>query len=367
MNKSTLSPSDLKFLEELVQSALPGARLVRAVPLAPDAAIEGATHKGTGYGAPIRLDVEREGGVRRLVLHTATSNEFGHDRRADRAGEMLLAADTFGAIERHVSVLDVGAYRVGGGAVSLRDTGEFYLLTSWAEGSPYADDLRAMSQRGHATDRDLARVDVLVAALLRMHAVRLSEPSAYVRSIRDLVGSGEGIFGMVDAYPAETPCAPPERLLRLQARCLEWRERLKTKVDRLRRIHGDYHPFNVLFDEHDQLSLLDASRGCAGDPADDVTALTVNYLFFGLESPGAWERGFSLLWQRFWSAYMAGRGDAELASVVAPFFAWRSLVVACPRWYPDARPETRDRLLSFVERLLDGEPFAPELGEELFR
>ena len=110
----------------------------------------------------------------------------------------------------------------------------------------------------------------------------------------------------------------------------------------------------------------DDPRGSVGDPADDLTALTVNYLFFALLSPGAWADGFKPLWDCFWSEYSSARSDAELSRVVAPFFTWRALVLACPRWYPEVSAETRERLFGFVERLLAGEPFRPGLADELF-
>jgi hypothetical protein len=223
-----------------------------------------------------------------------------------------------------------------------------------------------VAQRRQASEADLRAVDALGGYLAALHGPELVEPGAYTRSIRDLVGSGEGIFGIADAYPKDTPGAPPERLLALEERCLVWRQRLKHQDQRLRRIHGDFHPFNLLFDERGELGLLDTSRGSAGDPADDLAALSVNYLFFGLEHEGSWRHGFGPLWYRLWQRYGEARADAELASVIAPFFAWRCLVVACPRWYPDAQVRTRERLLGFAERLLGGVRFAPDLAEELF-
>ena len=73
-----------------------------------------------------------------------------------------------------------------------------------------------------------------------------------------LVGSGEGIYGVVDHYPADVPGAPWTRLASIERRCAEWRWRLREHEGRLCRTHGDFHPFNILFDG-DKLVLLDAS------------------------------------------------------------------------------------------------------------
>src|SRR5689334_5492382 len=128
-------------LQRMVERALPGAQIVRVVPLGADSGSHDETAKGAGYGAPLRLDIEHQGKPCSLVLHTANANDFGHDRRADRAGAVLLAADTFGLIPRHVTVLDVGAYRGTDDFVSLSDSGEFYVLTTHAQGDVYARDL----------------------------------------------------------------------------------------------------------------------------------------------------------------------------------------------------------------------------------
>ena len=143
------------------------------------------------------------------------------------------------------------------------------------------------------------------------------------------MGHGEGVFGVVDAYPADVPGAPRDLLTRIEQRCVEWRWRLRGRTDRLRRTHGDFHPFNIVFSEGASFTALDASRGGRGEPADDLTALSVNYLFFALQAPGTWERGFCRLWRRFWNVYLAGSGDSDVFHTAAPFLAWRALVLGC--------------------------------------
>ena len=249
-------------LRRIVETALPGAQIVRVVPLRADSGVGGETAKSGGYGVPLRIDVSVAGGTRALVLHTASENEFGHDCRADRAGELILAADSFDAIPNHVAVLDVGAYRGTDDFVSLGRTGEFYLLTTYAEGLPYAGDLRRIVRTGMPTALDTARLQSLAAFLAKLHETKPREArSLYARSIRDTIGGGEGVFGIVDSYPEGVPGAPARRLERIEERCLAWRFRLKRRGQRLARIHGDFHPFNVLFDDGVSPQLLDTSRG----------------------------------------------------------------------------------------------------------
>ena len=88
-------------LERLVASALDGAEILKVTALKSDAVEAGVTAKDTGYGAPLRIDVRHNGELKSVVLHSATPNPFGHEFRANRAEEMLIAADTFGLVPRH--------------------------------------------------------------------------------------------------------------------------------------------------------------------------------------------------------------------------------------------------------------------------
>jgi hypothetical protein len=353
-------------LQRLVEAALPGARILNVEALGVDAKPSGASTKGAGYGAPLRIDLELGGARRSVVLHTATANAFGHDRRADRAAEVLLAADTFGAVPRHVKALDVGAYRGDEDFTSLRGTGEFYLLSEWADGRLYAESLRRIASAGALQAGDLAQAERLAEYLASLHGETLSIPFARDRALRDLFGSGEGIFGIVDGYPEGAGGVSGERLLGIERLCHDWRWKLKAIARPLVRSHGDFHPFNVLFDTSGEPLLLDTSRGSMGDRADDVTCMALNFPFFALERPHTWKAAFSILWHRFWERYSSLSGDPDLFDVAAPFLAWRGLVLASPLWYPGLADDARGRLLTFVETVLKADRFSPALAETIF-
>jgi hypothetical protein len=105
--------------------------------------------------------------------------------------------------------------------------------------------------------------------------------------------------------------------------------------------------------------VLDRSRGEYGDPTDDVTCLTGNYLFFSLQRSGRLEGAFESLFRRFWERYLEKSGDREMLNVCAPYFAFRGLVMASPLWYPNLPDDVRRKLIAFTLAVLDAPSFDP--------
>jgi len=354
-------------LRERLRVLFPTMRLEAVEALAPDSgATADATLKAEGYGKPVRLRLAGDSGQHvELVWRVAGANEFGHDRRSDRAAGTLLAYDDFARIPQHIRAIEVGAVDRDGRLVPLPGDCELYLLTGYAPGTLYADDLRRIAAEHAVTDADIARVRSLAHYLAALH-VPSTRPNGYRRAIRDLVGHGEGIFGIIDGYPPDVASASSERLHDIERRCVRWRWVLREHENRAVRVHGDFHPFNIVFDGP-RFTLLDASRGTVGEAADDLTALAVNFVLFALEQPESWARGLRLLWQALWREYLIARPDPQLLAVAPPFFAWRALVVCNPRFYPRMSSNARDALLGLATRALDEKRLDPTWADELFR
>jgi hypothetical protein len=166
-------------------------------------------------------------------------------------------------------------------------------------------------------------------------------------------------MGLIDSYPSHSDVIDAGLLQDIERLCVDWRWRLKDRVHRLRQVHGDFHPWNILFGEGTDFRLLDRSRGEWGDPADDVSCLTMNYIFFSLQRSGRLDGNFESLFLRFWQRYLATTDDNEMLEVVAPFFAFRGLVMAHPVWYPRLEPAVRQRLFSFIFAVLNRKRFEP--------
>jgi len=315
--------------------------------------------KKYGYGTPVLVNYLRNGKPFRSVIHTMTPGPFGHEHMADRAQTLLWEHASFNRLPQHVRALDVGGFTAHGDLIPLGSVEEFFLLTEYVEGQGYFVDLARLQAGGELTELDRARADALCDYLVAIHQVPGPNPELYHRSIRELLGQGECIMGLTDSYPPSDALFSPQALEQVETLCVGWRWRLKQFPHRLRQIHGDFHPWNILFQSGTQFRLLDRSRWEFGDPADDLASLTLNYVFSSLQRSGRVEGPLGDLFDRFWQRYLESSRDREMLSIIAPFLAFRALVMASPVWYPSLSASVRKTLLRLIRGVLQDDRFVP--------
>lgn len=342
-----------EYLSNVYKTA---AKVTRLAPLRGG---EVADLKGFGYGVPyvIEFIVNRQPTV--CVLETMRPEGFGHDHFSDRAGVLLWQHSSFNKLPKHVHSVDVGSFLSDCQSMkSLGDCIEFFLLTEFIEGALYHSDLDRIAQMCSLVDLDEERCVALADYLAGIHSVKKKDaPQLYIRRIRDLVGHGEGIFGLTDSYPGNLGYVDEKFFLEFEKKCVEWRWRLKRRADRLSQVHGDFHPWNIMFQQGTDFTALDRSRGEWGEPADDVATLTINYIFYSLQAFGEMDGPFDRLFCLFWKNYLDSTGDDEILKMVQPFYAWRSLVIASPLWYPKLSVNVRKKIFRFAENVLKSKEF----------
>lgn len=331
-----------------------------------------AALKGFGYGRPVCISYRCGGEPRQLVLRRVRPNGFGRERPSDRVAEVWRDFHTFNDLPGHVQVADMVALDDNGRLSSLNHATELLLLTQYAPGQPYAEDLYRLLQGDPLRDSDIARAQALARYLADIHRTKhldnVERPLLWRRRLRDLVGHGEGIMGLCDSYPipfpsASQPIITQERLLAIETAANGWRWRLKPLSHRLCQVHGDFHPFNVLFGDDTNFTVIDRSRGEWGMAEDDVSCMVINYLFFGLQQNGRFSHPFTDLYHTFWATYLNNHDDPDLFDTIAPWFAWRALVLASPKWYPTISHTTRRQLLAFAQNVLAAPAFTYEQVE----
>lgn len=313
--------------------------------------------KGFGYGSPVLLEYRSGRRAKSAVLSTMRVQEgFGHDHFSDRAQVLLWQHSTFGSLPKHARSIDVGYFNPAGRLSSCGDASEFFILMEKIEGKEYFFDLERVKEEG-ATELDMKRAEILSTYLAEIHAKKKDSPALYRRKIRETVGHGECIMGILDDYPKDPDFLEPGELCDIEKKCVEWRWRLRKRTSRLCQAHGDFHPWNVMFRSGTDFSVLDRSRGEWGEAADDVTAMTTNYIFYSVQKSLRLEGGLKDVFELFFENYLDRTGDEELLSVIAPFFAFRMMVVASPTWYPLLAGDVRRTLFNFLENVLDSEEF----------
>lgn len=340
----------------------PLARLLSFGPIGKESSK--GTYKQYGYGAPVRVVFRVGRTLRSAVIETMSPGPFGHEHMADRAQAMLWDYDSYGRLPRHVKALDVGAFTAEGRLFSIAEAEELFVLTQWEEGTSYHSDIERIVSEGRAHDLDRRRVTALARYLATIHLRKRRDPDLYRRRLRELIGHGECIMGLTDSYPARFEFITEDLLRGIEEACNRWRWRLRERADRLSQVHGDFHPWNVLFRRGVDFSVLDRSRGEWGEPADDVTSMSINYLFFSLCRWGKLQGPLEALFQSFWDTYIAASGDKAVTETAAPFFAFRGLVLASPVWYPKLPTKVRRTILRFVTNVLDARRFDPSRVNE---
>lgn len=349
----------LESLEEYFREVYgPEVKVLRVLELTSGREKKCEELKGFGYGIPYLIEVSVKGETKRLVLETIRPGGFGHEHFSDRAQILLWQHSAFNKLPKHVRSIDVGAFTVGGSLKSLGDCKEFFIITEYVEGEPYYRDLERIKSEGKLTDLDVERCLALSDYLVEVHSVKgKGLETFYIRRARELLGHGECIMGLVDSYPIGLEYANEETLRWIEHKCLEWRWKLKHRAYRCSQVHGDYHPWNILFHEGIEFTVLDRSRGEWGEPADDLAAMTINYLFYSLQAYGEIKDPFKMLFELFWENYLNKTGDEEILRVISPFYAWRGLVIASPIWYPSLSTETREKIFNFIKNILEIEKF----------
>ncbi len=333
-------------LEAYLTKAFEGTRLVRVERI-------GSGAHGTGFS----ITFDTPGGRKEYVLKSLEAEGLGHDYPSDRAAVFLLAFNEYGALPRHVKPLDVLSLQADGSLKSVSGGREYFLLMEKADGVSYFHDLEQMRHKDGLDGRDRERILSLVSYLKEIHSVRKESKALYWRKLRDTIGHGECLMGVFDSYPdgviSHREMADIEKL------CVDWRARLKPLHGRLCQVHGDFHPGNIWFKDSGEFVLLDRSRGPWGEAADDVTALTINYIFYSIMYSDRVEGAFLEALTLFYDAYIGSTGDEAILSVVAPFYAFRGAVVANPAFYPALTLKQRLAILGLVRNILAAERFDP--------
>jgi len=322
----------------------------------------GSGWHGTGY--KVKFAVKRKKGIKEIVIRTLLPANFSHDWISDRAKVFVLQHELAHGIPNHIESFDVSGYTKDNKLVSLGNVKEFFQVVEVAKGVSYSRDFQRIMESGKITGEDIRKAKVLSDYLVKLHGKKFKGSKEELRSIRrrhtrDALGHGEMMMGVIDTYPVHLSFTTKKKLTDLICKAAKFREEIKDIQSRPCRMHGDFHPGNILFDNK-KLTVLDASREVYGDPADDVTTMAINYIWFAVMQSGRFSGPFAELFRVYWNNYFKKTKDRLINRTAGIFFAFRGVVVAHPIFYDLQSDSVRKKMLKFTEKVLSERSFDPK-------
>ncbi len=289
---------------------------------------------GTGYALDFNVNCTPE----RKILKTLFTSNLGMDHFSDRAGSLLLANSHYAKIPNHINSFDVCGVHEDGTVISVGKAQEFFLLLDEAHGKDLFGDFERIATTNLLTELDKKRILLLSDFLAKLHQDKptKNQDSLYKRCIRGLIGGNTSIMSIIDMYPPHLNWVTHEQLQHMIQESIHYWTTHKFKHSRLCHVHGDFHPGNIWFKERtEEYTLLDRSGQTYGEAADDLTAFSINFIFYSLSKRGKFEGACKEGFELFWDNYLTKTKDQEILSVSPPFFALRSMVVCNPIFYSD--------------------------------
>jgi hypothetical protein len=317
---------------------------------------------GTGYS--IKFELNNKNKI--LILKSLFKENLGMDHYSDRAASLIEAHDNYNKMDSHVKSIDVISQKENNDLVSIGDSKEFYILMEEAKGKNLFNDFEEAKKYGKLSIVTENKIKIISDFLVKLHKNKHKSISLYRRKIRDTIGSGGSLIGILDMHPDSDFEKFKYEWIKIVNKSLIFWNKSRNLHYRLCEIHGDYHPGNLWFEE-EKLIVLDRARGRFGEPADDITAFLVNPIMYSLILYNKFKGSFKEIFDVFWNNYFKQTTDREMRKIMAPYIAFRIAVVTNPIFYNDEyfggknrAYFVRKKLINFALNVLNDKEFDPQ-------
>jgi len=296
---------------------------------------------GTGYA----VDFTADGRPQRKIMKTLFTSNLGMDHFSDRAGSLLLAHSHYHKIPSHILSVDVGGISETGKIISIGEAKEFFMLMDEASGKDLLNDFARIAGENKLQPDDKKKILELSDFLVELHQQKATEnqDSLYKRTLRSVVGGNTSIMSILDMYPRHLDWISETEIQQLITEAVAFWKNHRFSNTRLCHVHGDFHPGNIWYQENGNFTLLDRSGQTYGEAADDLTAFSINFVFYSVKERGSLQGAAKEGFELFWNNYLDKTGDAEILNIAPLFFALRSMVVVNPAFYPDNFFESKEK------------------------
>ncbi|MGK0209561.1 MAG: hypothetical protein ACI83O_000840 [Patescibacteria group bacterium] len=315
---------------------------------------------GTGY----RITYNDNNKIKTLIIKSIFKENLGMDNPGDRAASLLQAHTNYNTMRNHIKSKDVIVLK-NKKAESIGNAEEFYIAMEEASGKDMFTDLDNIDN-DKSYQLFLEKTKKIAQDLVELHKNKVNNPILYKRKIRDTIGSGGSLMGVLDMHTIEDYSKYKTHWETIIKECIPYWSKSKHLTHRCCEIHGDFHPGNIWFKEK-KVTYLDRAGGRFGEPADDLTAFFINPIFYSIIKHGNFQGKYKEIFDMFWNTYFKQTKDKEMRTIMAPYIAFRASVITNPMFYNDEKlggkenaQQIRIKILSLTINILQDKEFKPE-------
>jgi adenylylsulfate kinase-like enzyme/HD superfamily phosphodiesterase len=311
-----------KFISKVLK---PGSEVIEIKEL-------GKGMHGTGFLIRTKTDGDNE---ERYVLKTIMEGGFGHEYPSDRAKFVVDSIINYPELPKGNKLMAAGSVQEDGSLVDLKQPKDFFMIVEEFQGREYWEYLQEARDTGKLDEKGREALIKLADYLADFHAIKPQEqaiPERYKKFVRDFVGAGELTMGVLDTFPEEVPFASKQDFIEIVQKQIEWWYKIKNKHHRLKTVHGDFYPANIIFTDSD-FEVTDRARTRYGDVCHDVFDIGINILYYSILTYGDIRDPFKEMFEVFMERYLEKTGDYEMFEVAPHFISFILIVAMHPLFY----------------------------------
>lgn len=304
-----------------------------------------------------KLEYEYAGQIKKTVCRRLHGIGMSRDYLPDNVGYLLLQHEITKTHPLHIPSNDVVCFGDKIQVVSLDGIEDVFQIVEFAEGDSYVKWILDI-QNGFTSDHEKV-VKNITDYMLKTHKIKPKvDPEKikhyYWRHSQDFIGS-EVLMDILDVWPQDKLLSLKDRAFFVEQLYI-LREQTRDLYKRCVMIHSDLHPDNIRVHADLSISILDSARTIWGEPADDLTCMLANFLFFGMKFPKSraeYQKAYDFMLQR----YLAKNGSSELEQAARIYMPIRLLILAHPLFFSDDSPKLKKQVIKLAKEIISNRKF----------
>ncbi|MFS8131021.1 MAG: phosphotransferase [Candidatus Dojkabacteria bacterium] len=297
----------------------------------------------------------------KIVCRQLRGIGLSRDYLADNVGYLLLQHQISQIHPTHINSIDVVCYGEEVRTVSIDGIENVFQVMEFAEGKSYIEFISKISKEETLSKQQKEIIENISSYMARIHEIKPMQLSDeifkhyYWRHSQDYIGS-EVFMDIMDVWDNDK-LLDAQGKTEMMTNLFRIRESLRSEYKRCSMIHSDLHPDNIRVQEDLTIRPLDSARAMWGEPADDLTSMLANFIYFGLKNDGSLKGSYLEAYNLMLNKYIELTQDKDISKHAQLYLPVRLLILAHPDFFSSDTLELKNMLINFAKKILNDSHF----------